>query len=223
MPGDAQPSATTTDPGLPRGRHHLNPADVRRSQRDRLLAATVAQVAADGYARTTVADLIRVAGISRRTFYELFTDKEDCFLAAFDENSAAVTGAVTAALTGVHGREARVRASFATLCQELAARPEFTEILLITAAEAGPRARRRRNRMYQVGVDLIQDLVHRGTAPDADPPPSESAARAIVGATEALLVQHVSTRGVARLPELVPTLTEVAAALLLSPVTSPPD
>ncbi|MCW2988568.1 MAG: transcriptional repressor BetI, partial [Solirubrobacterales bacterium] len=68
----------------PRGRHGLPPEVVARSQRDRLLEATMQVVAEKGYAATTVADLTKRAGISRTTFYELFADKEACFLAAYD-------------------------------------------------------------------------------------------------------------------------------------------
>ena len=68
----------------PRGRHRLPPEVVARSQRERLLEAAVRVVAAKGYAATTVGDLTKEAGVSRTTFYELFEDKEACFLAAYD-------------------------------------------------------------------------------------------------------------------------------------------
>jgi AcrR family transcriptional regulator len=55
------------------------------SQRDRLFEAMIAAVAEKGYGATTVADVIAGAGVSRATFYELFGDKEDCFIAAHDE------------------------------------------------------------------------------------------------------------------------------------------
>ena len=56
-------------------------------QRARLLAAIVEIVADGGYARSSIGELARRAGVSRGTFYELFKDKEDCFLAAFDEHA----------------------------------------------------------------------------------------------------------------------------------------
>src|SRR5215475_4448379 len=69
---------------LPRGRHGLSRRAVTESQRRRILRALVEAVADRGYAETRVADVIAVAGVSRKTFYELFADKEDCFLAAFE-------------------------------------------------------------------------------------------------------------------------------------------
>src|SRR4051794_32391335 len=69
---------------LPRGPHGLAREVVAASQRGRLIDAIAHVVAEKGYARTTVADVIERAGVSRKTFYEHFRDKETCFLAAYD-------------------------------------------------------------------------------------------------------------------------------------------
>jgi AcrR family transcriptional regulator len=69
---------------LPRGRHGLPREAVADSQRIRILTAMIEVVAARGYADTRVVDVIGTAGVSRKTFYELFDSKEDCFLAAYD-------------------------------------------------------------------------------------------------------------------------------------------
>ena len=55
-----------------------------RNQRERMLAAVVEVVGQVGYASMTVSDVISRAGVSRRTFYEHFANKEDVFLAAYD-------------------------------------------------------------------------------------------------------------------------------------------
>src|SRR5215475_3199222 len=69
---------------LPRGRHGLSREEVATQQRTRILAATVDVVAELGYPETRVVDVIKRAGVSRKTFYEFFDDREDCFLAAYD-------------------------------------------------------------------------------------------------------------------------------------------
>ena len=69
---------------LPRGPHRLAREEVLASQRGRMLAAIAEAVAEKGYAATTVADVVGRAGVSRKTFYEHFADKEECFLAAWD-------------------------------------------------------------------------------------------------------------------------------------------
>jgi AcrR family transcriptional regulator len=60
------------------------------NQRYRLCGAMIAAVAAHGYARTSVAQLCRLAGVSKRTFYEQFEDKQDCFLASVESCIARV-------------------------------------------------------------------------------------------------------------------------------------
>ena len=69
---------------LPRGRHGLPREAVTESQRNRIHQAMIEVVSARGYPETRVVDVIGVAGVSRKTFYELFESKEDCFLAAYD-------------------------------------------------------------------------------------------------------------------------------------------
>src|SRR4051794_39467696 len=64
-------------PGIPR-------EDVAANQRERLFGALVASVAERGYAATTVGDLVEISGVSSRTFYDLFPDKQACYLAALE-------------------------------------------------------------------------------------------------------------------------------------------
>src|SRR5213080_4602099 len=82
---------------LPRGPHGLERDVVLASQRGRMLGAMADAVASKSYAATTVADVVAGAGVSRKTFYEHFRDKEECFLAAFDAGVGLVLEAITAA------------------------------------------------------------------------------------------------------------------------------
>jgi len=68
---------------LPRGRHGLPREQVIASQRDRILDAMADAMAAQGYVGTSVAAVLKRAGVSRETFYEQFRSKEDCFEAAY--------------------------------------------------------------------------------------------------------------------------------------------
>lgn len=78
--------------GLPRGRSALSRQEVDRSQRERILWAMAETMAAKGYGATSVADVLRAAGVSRRTFYEQFASKADCFMSAFEEAADVVFG-----------------------------------------------------------------------------------------------------------------------------------
>ena len=72
---------------LPRGTHGLDRSLVAASQRTRLLEAVGRAVADRGYAAATIDDIVRDAGVSKKTFYEHFSDKLDCFLAAYEAAS----------------------------------------------------------------------------------------------------------------------------------------
>ena len=69
---------------LPAGRHGMPRSFVVSNQRERVLDAVMQVVAEHGYARMRIADVVGVAGVSRRTFYDQYANKEDAFLAAYD-------------------------------------------------------------------------------------------------------------------------------------------
>ena len=69
---------------LPPGRHGLPREFVAHNQRERLIAGLAEAVAENGYAGTTIAHITRHAAVSRRTFYEHFGSKDECFVAAYD-------------------------------------------------------------------------------------------------------------------------------------------
>ena len=97
---------------LPRGPHHLGPTEVARHQRLRMHGAMVEAVAANDYASTSVKQVIGLAGVSRRAFYEQFANKEECFLATFDLIAARGVKRVTRAYRATDGDlEQRIRAS----------------------------------------------------------------------------------------------------------------
>src|ERR687889_66607 len=86
------------DRPLPRGRNAAPREVVRESQRGRLLGAMAACVGESGYADVSVADVIARAGVSRKTFYEHFDNKLECFLAAYDAGVDAMLGAIDDAI-----------------------------------------------------------------------------------------------------------------------------
>ncbi|MFI5005612.1 MAG: TetR/AcrR family transcriptional regulator [Solirubrobacterales bacterium] len=133
---------------------------VARHQRARLHGATIAAVAARGYPALTVSQLVALAGISRRTFYEHFADREACFLASYD---AIVAGAARRA-----GEAAGLGPAFEALAHEVAAKPQAARLALVEILAAGP-----------VGLERIErtrgavqrTLAERLCEPQAPPPP----------------------------------------------------
>src|SRR3954470_14651790 len=136
------PSPTPPPPTqLPKGRHGLSREFIASNQRERLLDAIANVVAEKGYAGTRVADITEYAGVSRKTFYELFTDKEDCFLAAYDAITALLMERMANGLAAVADRswEEKVSALLGEFLRFLAAEPAFARMCIVEVLGSGPR------------------------------------------------------------------------------------
>jgi AcrR family transcriptional regulator len=198
----------------PRGRHGLPPEVVARSQRERLLEATMRVVAAKGYAATTVADLTREAGISRTTFYALFADKEACFLAAYDNAVDGLVRRISVAYEGEERWPDRARAGLATLLEALAADPAQARLALVDVAAAGPAAQRRLRAAVQrltPFFDEGRDFAPGGRALPANVP--RMAAGAVVG----LIVDELVAGRTDELPSLLSDLLFATLVPYLGP------
>src|SRR3954463_4377244 len=156
---------------LPRGRHAAPREVVAASQRERMLAAMAEVVGAKGYGPVAVADVIARAGVSRKTFYEHFENKEECFLAAYDAGVElmldAIDEAIRAAAPG--GPVAIARAGTARYLETLAANPAFARTFLIEVLAAGPRALERRAAVHARFADQLA-TIHRAARAGAPHP-----------------------------------------------------
>jgi AcrR family transcriptional regulator len=194
----------------PRGRHGLPPEVVARSQRDRLLEATMRIVAEKGYAATTVADLTRQAGISRTTFYELFADKEACFLAAYDASVDALVRQISSAYEAEQRWPDRARAGLATLLEALAADPAQARLAFVDVAAAGPAAQRR----FRAAVQRLTPFFDEGRdfAPGGRGLPANTS-RMAAGAVVGLISDELVAGRAEALPDL---LSDVLFATLVA-------
>lgn len=200
---------------LPRGRHAAAREVVLASQRGRLLEAMAQCVAEQGYAATTVADVIRRAGVSRKTFYEHFADKRACFLAAWEVGNEILLAQVLAAGEEADGWRARLRAGADAFLEVLAAEPDFARSFLIEVLSAGEDALVRRAEIIGQFADALAQTHAQARAEGADLRPVPAwAFRAAAGAAWELTVEHLRTRGVAGLPDLAPQIEQVQLALL---------
>jgi AcrR family transcriptional regulator len=201
---------------LPRGPHRLRREVVEASQRERMLDAIVQAVAAKGYSPTTVADVVSRAGVSRKTFYEHFRDKEECFLAAYDAGVAVLTDQIRRAGEGetsvLERMRARVRAYLSLLVEE----PEFARAYLIEIFAAGPAALERRREVHarftQMGRDIHAEA--RRQFPELPEVPPEVFVGAF-GAIYELLYTYVSEGRTADLLELQEPIEYVQLALFV--------
>jgi AcrR family transcriptional regulator len=156
---------------------------VAEIQRQRILAATAEVVAEHGAAAVTVAHIVARAGVSRRTFYEQFPDREVCFLAAFDEAVERASAAVLPAYAAPRGWRERVRAALAALLGFLDANPGARALLVVEVLGAGPAALERRARI----MDALIAAVDEGRAEVRGPQPPPLTAEGVVGAVFAVL------------------------------------
>ena len=206
---------------LPRGPHNLTRDDVLQSQRQRMTDAVAHAVAAKGYAATTVGDVVAGAGVSRKTFYEHFRDKEECFLAAFDAGVEALLAAIVAAEPEQPGWEGMLRARVRAYLEALAARPEFARTFMLEVFVAGPRAIERRGEVLDRFAQLFRDLhaEARRAYPELPPVPDPIFAAAVGGVNE-LVSAYVREGRTAELGELEPALVYLQMALFAGPETA---
>lgn len=193
----------------PRGRHRLPPEVVARSQRERLLEAAIRVVAAKGYGAMTVADLTKQAGVSRTTFYEMFADKEDCFLAAYDSAVETLVRRVTAAYESEQSWPDRAAAGLTALLAALAEEPALARLSLVDIGNAGPAAQRR----YRAAVQRLTPLFEEGRdfAAGGRALPANTSRMAIGGVTGLISDELVADRA-KQLPGL---LSDVLFATLV--------
>ena len=135
---------------------------VTEIQRQRLLAGMAAVAVERGAANASVAHVVSRAGVSRRTFYELFADREACFIAAFDQAVALAAASVVPAYEGEDRWRERIRAGLAALLAFLDAEPLMARLAVVEALGAGPRALEHRARvlavLIAVGVKTIEPV-----------------------------------------------------------------
>ena len=124
------------------------PAAMVEIQRTRMLNAMVKVCGERGAANVTVADVTRGAGISRRTFYEVFEDCQDCLSAAIEQALARVSTPVIAVYEAAEGGwSQRIRAGLFEILATFEEQPEIARLLVVEWLAAGPRALERRQRM----------------------------------------------------------------------------
>jgi AcrR family transcriptional regulator len=145
---------------LPKGRHGLSRAFIASNQRERLLDAIANVVADKGYAATRVADITDYAGVSRKTFYELFTDKEDCFLAAYDAITALLMERMAHGLAAVADGtwQDKVHALLGEFLAFLASEPAFARMCIVEVLAAGPAGLARRDAAIEAFFPVVDQL-----------------------------------------------------------------
>jgi AcrR family transcriptional regulator len=199
-----QPAAGRRRPHqLPSGRHGLKRSFVSKNQRDRILVAVAAAAAAVGYQDMSVEAIIERAGVSRRTFYDHFKNKEEAFLAAYDAAIQQQVRLVRTAYLKETTVRARLRAGLTAYLGLMASEPEFARMCIVEALAAGPRAIARRNAAMRMFTEIIEDNI-RELAPACTL--AELAAETIVGGIHEVVYRRILAGQTEELPGLVEDL-----------------
>ncbi|MGH2922719.1 MAG: TetR/AcrR family transcriptional regulator [Solirubrobacterales bacterium] len=212
---DASPLSPPATARLPSGRHRLTRDAIVGSQRGRMLEAMVDVVADKGYPAATVADVVARAGVSRRTFYEQFRDKEACYLAAYEAGVDYVLGRIRedAASVPVHDWRGALRSNIETYLRVLADEPAFAWSLHVEALSASPAALAQRARIFARFTDRTRRAYERARSEDASKPPLPDEAFAFhSGGIDELIRECLRARGA----EALPTLIEPAVATTMA-------
>jgi AcrR family transcriptional regulator len=189
---------------LPRGRHGLPRTFVVQNQRDRIFESIGVVCADKGYSGVTVEDITAQAGVSRRTFYDLFADKEQCFLGAFDLIVTRLFAEVKSAyLAGAHGWPERIAAGLRALTHDLAAEPELARLAMVEVLAAGQKGLERRDAALQAFAAFFYP---GGALLPAGMASHELLAQAVVGGLYEALYANIVQGETASLPEVLPDL-----------------
>jgi AcrR family transcriptional regulator len=187
--------------------------EVERVQRERLTRAMAHVVATEGYEETTVERVLVQAGVSRRTFYELFDDREDCFLAAYDEAMQDVLRVVTDAYLDGDVPERRIEAALEAFLEFLASEPELARMCVVEVFAAGARARERRAALMERLAQLVQHALGELRGDDKL---DRLSAQALIGAVHELIYLPVDRRDSAALRGMASEIVATQVAPLVA-------
>ncbi len=190
---------------FPSGVRKLPPDLIKAIQRERLIVAMLNAAAELGYLETNVQDVIDRAGVSRPTFYEHFSNKEDCFLAAFDTSAKRLRKKVEAAVRkGGNTWRDRVRFGLEAVLKFAVREPDTARMMVVEARAASATAVKRR-------VELLDEFARclNEQAQELLPEPRAQTpvtASGIIGGVESLLYSRLCKQDYDQLESLLPSL-----------------
>jgi AcrR family transcriptional regulator len=171
-------------------------------KRQRILQGMLEAVGSNGYDRTTVQDALGYAGVYRQAFYDLFADKEDCYLQALDAGSAWVELAMRERAEEAGDWRGRLRGALAGLLRFLDEQPAVGRALLVEVHAAGPAAIGRRTAAMERAVAMM-DLARNESGDDAPAISAEAVVAGILAVLHTRLAADRRSEFLELLPELM--------------------
>ncbi|TFW03243.1 TetR/AcrR family transcriptional regulator [Oxalobacteraceae bacterium OM1] len=178
----------------------------------RLLEGMARAVAEKGYADVTIADIVREAAVSRRTFYEHFSGKQECLIALYTAASRGTLDVLRAALDPALAWNVQVEKSIGAYFACLARNPPLLRTLFVEILGLGPVGLAARRRINEQIATFIGDIVNSDPRRAGTRPLTPELAMAIVGGINELILQAIEQGQVDRIGELaLPAIALVKA------------
>jgi len=177
----------------------------------RLLEGMARAVAGKGYVATTIADVVREAGVSRRTFYEHFGDKAECLVALYEAASHNALKVLRAALDPAQPWDAQIEQALAAYLGCLASNPVLMRTLYIEILGLGPAGLAARRRVNAEIAGFMLEVVNGSRA--RRQPLSPQMAMAIVGGINELVLDCIERDRVGKLEDLVAPAAQLVRAV----------
>jgi AcrR family transcriptional regulator len=178
-------------------------------KRRRIMDAIAELTAEQGYDSTKIGDIVRRAGVARKTLYDNFEGKEEVFLSAFDSAVEEVIRRIEEDCAKVEGWEEQVQAGLAAFLRFVAEEPALARMCMIEALSATPAATER----YEAAVQRFVELTKR-TVPDNDQLP-ETIDETLVGGVAWIVYQQIRRGETEKAENLLPELSEFMLAPFL--------
>ncbi|HET7053805.1 MAG TPA: helix-turn-helix domain-containing protein [Solirubrobacterales bacterium] len=175
----------------------------------RIMDALAELTAEQGYEATKISDIVRRAGVARKTLYDNFEGKEEVFLAAFDGARDEVFRRVEEGGGGDDWQE-RIEGGLAAFLGFVAEQPTVARMCMIEALSATPETTRR----YEDALDSFVELTRRALPSDERLP--GTIAETLVGGVAWIVYQQIRRGEAERAEDLLPELTEFMMAPYLA-------
>ena len=180
----------------------------------RLLQGMAHAVAAKGYAETTIADIVREAAVSRRTFYEHFSTKTECLIALYETASRLALQAVSEAFDPVQPWHTQVERAMAAYFDYLAQDPVLLRTLFVEILGLGMPGLVVRRRVNDEIANFIQVAINSaGCAEEPAAHLTSEMAMTVVGGINELVLQAIEQDRAGDLRELVAPATRLVRAV----------
>jgi AcrR family transcriptional regulator len=207
--------------GLPRGPQALPREEVAAHQRERLVEAMVQVVNERGVVATTISDIVARAGISRRTFYEHFENKEDCLLATYDTVVETEVQRLLELPNSSGSWMEQLEGIIRGLFDAIAERPDAARLICVEMGASGEVGVQR----WADGAARLEHFISAGFTRGLGPIP-DPVARAIVGALRKIIYSRVraerSSKSLkAELARVVPELMDWITCYYPTPPSVP--